>query len=93
MTIVVGDGTKGWADQAPYGAIMVAAGGPIVPDALKSQLAVGGRLVMPVGSARHQCLQKLVRVSASRFEEEGLLDVKFEPLVGEEGWADAASTH
>ena len=45
----VGDGTKGWPEAAPFDAILVAAGGPEVPQALKEQLAIGGRLVIPVG--------------------------------------------
>ncbi len=56
-----GDGTSGWPEHAPYDAIVVAAGGPRVPESLKSQLKVGGRLVMPVGS--DQQIQELVRVT------------------------------
>ena len=48
-TVRTGDGTRGWPEQAPFDAIVVAAGGPRVPEALRAQLAVGGRLVMPVG--------------------------------------------
>ena len=48
----VGDGTLGWPEAAPFDAILVAAGGPEVPEALKEQLAIGGRLVMPVGRRR-----------------------------------------
>jgi protein-L-isoaspartate(D-aspartate) O-methyltransferase len=55
-----GDGTIGWSEYAPFDAIVVSAGGPRVPDALKAQLAVGGRLVMPVGE--DVGLQRLVRV-------------------------------
>src|SRR5947209_10261732 len=58
----VGDGTKGWPEAAPVDAILVAAGGPKVPQALKEQLAIGGRLVIPVGAqGRHQTLLKVTR--------------------------------
>ena len=55
--VLHGDGTLGWPEHAPYDAIVVAAGGPRVPEALKSQLKIGGRLVIPVGSSRE--LQEL----------------------------------
>src|SRR5215203_2029677 len=64
----VGDGTLGWPDAAPFGAILVAAGGPEVPRALKEQLAIAGRLVIPVGEeARYQTLIKLTRKSDAEF--------------------------
>ncbi len=89
VRVLHGDGTRGWSEHAPYDAIVVAAGGPEVPDSLRRQLAVGGRLVIPVGST--QRLQKLVRIrrlAEERFDEEELLDVRFVPLVGREGWAE-----
>ncbi len=58
------DGTRGWSDHAPYDAIIVAAGGPQVPESLKAQLKIGGRLVIPVGiegSARHISHRRHVR--------------------------------
>jgi protein-L-isoaspartate(D-aspartate) O-methyltransferase len=81
------DGTKGWPEHAPYDGIIVAAGGPVVPESLKEQLKVGGRLVIPVG--RDRALQELVRitrVSEDQYKREDLADVRFVPLVGEEGW-------
>ena len=81
------DGTLGWPDGAPYDAIVVAAGGPTVPEALLDQLAVGGRLVIPVGEDRD--LQTLVRVTRhadGRLEREDLGDVRFVPLIGVQGW-------
>jgi protein-L-isoaspartate(D-aspartate) O-methyltransferase len=86
-----GDGTLGWPEAAPFDAIVVAAGGPCVPEALRRQLAVGGRLVIPVG--KEVGLQKLVRVTRAgpaRFDEERLTDVRFVPLVGAEGWHEEA---
>jgi protein-L-isoaspartate(D-aspartate) O-methyltransferase len=81
------DGTRGWPDHAPYDAIVVAAGGPQVPESLKSQLKVGGRLVIPVGADRRlQELVRVVRVSEHEYTAEELADVRFVPLVGAEGW-------
>jgi protein-L-isoaspartate(D-aspartate) O-methyltransferase len=84
-----GDGTRGWASAAPFDAILVAAGGPYLPKALKEQLATGGRLVIPVGeSGRHQTLLKVTRRSESEYEQEDLGAVAFVPLIGEQGWAE-----
>lgn len=82
-----GDGTQGWPEYAPYDAIVVAAGGPVVPEALKQQLGIGGRLVIPVG--KDQSIQELVRVtrlSETKYETEDIADVRFVPLIGKEGW-------
>jgi protein-L-isoaspartate(D-aspartate) O-methyltransferase len=82
-----GDGTLGWPEHAPYDAIIVAAGGPKVPDALLQQLAPGGRLVIPVGEGRD--VQRLVRVTRAadgQLHEEQLGDVRFVPLIGVQGW-------
>ncbi|RPH59138.1 MAG: protein-L-isoaspartate(D-aspartate) O-methyltransferase, partial [Acidobacteria bacterium] len=82
------DGTRGWPDHAPYDAIVVAAGGPEVPESLKAQLKIGGRLVIPVGIDRRvQELLRVTRVSEDQYETEDIADVRFVPLVGEEGWA------
>jgi len=81
------DGTLGWPDHAPYDAIVVAAGGPDVPDALKAQLKIGGRLVIPVGIDRRlQELLRVTRLSRTEYRTEELADVRFVPLVGEQGW-------
>jgi protein-L-isoaspartate(D-aspartate) O-methyltransferase len=82
------DGTRGWPDHAPYDAIVVAAGGPEIPDSLKAQLKIGGRLVIPVGSNRRvQELVRVVRLSEHEYKTEDIADVRFVPLLGEEGWA------
>lgn len=87
--VLHGDGTRGWPEHAPYDAIIVAAGGPRVPEALKEQLAIGGRLVMPVGSnPRLQELVRVTRVAPDDYESEDIADVRFVPLIGEEGWQD-----
>ena len=88
--VLHGDGTKGWPEHAPYDGIIVAAGGPKIPESLKHQLKIGGRLVIPVG--RDPKLQELVRVtriSENEYRSEDLADVRFVPLVGQEGWAPA----
>jgi protein-L-isoaspartate(D-aspartate) O-methyltransferase len=88
-----GDGSLGWPEHAPYDAIVVTAGGPTVPRSLLQQMALGGRLVMPVGPTTRS--QQLVRVTRSRehtYDREHLEDVAFVPLIGAEGWrADEAA--
>ena len=85
--VLHGDGTRGWPDHAPYDAIVVAAGGPQVPDSLKAQLKIGGRLVIPVGADRRlQELVRVTRVNEHEYTSEDLADVRFVPLVGAEGW-------
>jgi protein-L-isoaspartate(D-aspartate) O-methyltransferase len=82
-----GDGTKGWPEHAPYDAIVVAAGGPRVPESLKEQLKIGGRLVIPVGvDQRVQELVRVVRIFRNKYHRENIADVRFVPLIGEEGW-------
>jgi protein-L-isoaspartate(D-aspartate) O-methyltransferase len=85
-TIKCFDGTLGWAANAPYDAILVAAGGPVVPEPLVSQLKVGGRLVVPVGESREA--QRLIRVikleRGNKTEDHGAC--AFVPLIGQHGW-------
>jgi protein-L-isoaspartate(D-aspartate) O-methyltransferase len=93
-----GDGTRGWPDGGEFDAILVAAGGSAVPPALKAQLKIGGRLVIPIGpSEQAQELVKLTRRSETSFEEEHLGAVRFVPLVGGAGWIEdgrrASSSH
>jgi protein-L-isoaspartate(D-aspartate) O-methyltransferase len=81
------NGTLGWPEHAPYDAIVVTAGGPHVPEPLREQLAVGGRLVIPIGATLHsQELIRLRRTAPDRFRREDLGAVRFVPLVGEAGW-------
>jgi protein-L-isoaspartate(D-aspartate) O-methyltransferase len=89
--ILHGDGTLGCVAHAPYDAIVVAAGGPSIPEALRVQLVIGGRLVIPVGLTPHE--QELVRVTRTGekdYEQEGLGDVRFVPLIGAQGWEEGA---
>lgn len=83
-----GDGTLGWPDHAPFDAVIVAAGGPDLPPALLAQLAIGGRLVMPVGADRAQRLVRVTRVDETEYRHEDLGAVQFVPLIGEQGWAE-----
>jgi len=83
------DGTRGWPDHAPYDAIIVAAGGPEVPKSLKAQLKVGGRMVIPVGrDPRAQELVRVTRTGDDDYKMEDIADVRFVPLLGEEGWGE-----
>lgn len=84
--VLHGDGTLGWPEHGPYDAILVAAGGPDVPEALLGQLAPGGRIVIPVGTTPRD--QRLIRVfrTPEGLVREDLGAVRFVPLVGRQGW-------
>jgi protein-L-isoaspartate(D-aspartate) O-methyltransferase len=86
-TVKCFDGTLGWAANAPYDAILVAAGGPTIPEPLVAQLKVGGRLVVPVGDSRES--QRLVRVvkNATGYTQEDHGACAFVPLIGQHGWS------
>ena len=85
-TVKAFDGTLGWKAHSPYDSILVAAGGPTLPEPLVAQLKVGGRLVIPIGETREG--QRLVRVikteSGRKIEEHG--SCQFVPLIGQHGW-------
>lgn len=82
-----GDGTLGWPEQAPYDAIVVTAGAPNIPQPLLEQLALGGRLVIPVGnSCDVQVLDRVRRLSEHDYRSEQLCGVRFVPLIGAAGW-------
>lgn len=90
VEIVAGDGSKGCEEEAPFDAILAAASGSHVPSALVDQLKVDGRIVMPIGEPH--CVQQLVKVTkraGDRLIRENLGDVRFVPLIGEEGWKNA----
>ena len=87
--VLVGDGTLGWPEHAPYDGIIVTAGGPDVPAPLLPQLRVGGHLVVPVGSTpRSQELVRVTRRTADEYTRELLGAVTFVPLIGDAGWPD-----
>jgi protein-L-isoaspartate(D-aspartate) O-methyltransferase len=82
-----GDGTLGLPDFAPFDAILVAAAAPAVPEPLRSQLAEGGRLILPVGDAENQELLYLERHGNS-YETRTLEACRFVPLIGYHGWKE-----
>lgn len=88
VLIRVGDGTYGWKEESPFDAIIITAGAPEVPRPFLEQLAVGGRLVLPVGSQQSQTLLKLTRLSEDLedIKKEDLGGCRFVNLVGEHGW-------
>ena len=89
ITQMTADGTKGWPDHAPFDAILAAASGSHVPEALLAQLAPGGRIVMPIGSpGGAQRLVKVTKQEDGVLKQENLGGVRFVPLIGEQGWSD-----
>ncbi|NLT50741.1 MAG: protein-L-isoaspartate(D-aspartate) O-methyltransferase [Ignavibacteria bacterium] len=83
-----GDGTIGWNEYAPFDGIIVTAGGPVVPPALKKQLAVNGRLVIPVGDRQGQTLQIYTKLSETDFKLIEVPNFAFVPLIGKDGWKE-----
>lgn len=91
VSVRCGDGTEGWSVYAPFDAILVAAGGPEIPEPLLDQLETGGRLVIPIGETQKS--QRLVRVTRTEkgFSTEDAGPCTFVPLIGEHGWKEAAN--
>lgn len=82
-----GDGTRGWAEEAPFDAIVVSAAAPSIPQPLLDQLRLGGRLVIPVGAdVESQQLIRATRRGHEDYDYEELGAVRFVPLIGEAGW-------
>lgn len=82
------DGTEGWPVYAPFDAILVAAGGPEIPEPLVQQLEIGGRMVIPVGKeVKSQILVRITR-TAKGFDKENCGPCSFVPLIGQHGWKD-----
>jgi protein-L-isoaspartate(D-aspartate) O-methyltransferase len=87
IVVHTGDGTLGWQENAPYDAIVVTAGAPRLPPALLDQLAILGRLVIPVGpTPSQQILLRVCRVGKDDYSREELCAVRFVPLIGVAGW-------
>jgi len=87
ITVIHGDGTKGLEAESPFDAIVATAAGPKVPETLKKQLKIGGRLIVPVGEVgQFQRLVKITRTEKNKFAEADLGGVAFVPLIGEEGF-------
>ncbi|MEZ5346240.1 MAG: protein-L-isoaspartate(D-aspartate) O-methyltransferase [Pyrinomonadaceae bacterium] len=86
VTLKCDDGTNGWKAYSPYDSILVAAGSPVLPEPLLSQLKTGGRLVIPIGEEPKS--QKLFRFTKTdeSFETEDFGACSFVPLIGEHGW-------
>lgn len=91
VRVVCADGSQGFAEAAPFDAILVSAGAPEVPRTLCDQLATGGRMVVPVGRDRSaQQLVRVTRINGEEFLNEKLEHVAFVPLIGSHGWSDEA---
>ena len=85
VSMLLGDGTVGWREYAPYDAILVSAGGPSIPQPLVEQLADGGRLLVPVGGLDEQVL-KMVTRRGEQVQTSDVAPVRFVPLYGTHGW-------
>ena len=83
-----GDGTLGWESYAPFNKIIVTAGSPAIPETLKKQLAVDGKMVIPVGDMSSQTLMVLTKTAQEEFEIEEIPQFTFVPLIGREGWKE-----
>jgi protein-L-isoaspartate(D-aspartate) O-methyltransferase len=79
--LMYGDGYKGWPVFAPFDSILVTCGAPFIPEALKTQLKIGGKLVIPLGEGRVQRMKRLVRVSETEWVEEDYGDFSFVPML------------
>lgn len=88
VNIRLADGTQGWQEMAPFDAILVTAGAPEVPQHYLDQLAVGGRLIIPVGDQESQLLLRVTRTGEKEYLEEKMLGCRFVPLIGNYGWQE-----
>ena len=83
-----GDGTLGWDEFSPFDGIIVTAGSPVIPESLKKQLAMGGRMVIPVGDKTSQHLKIVMKLDENKFDIEEIPEFAFVPLIGREGWKE-----
>ncbi|WP_318526285.1 hypothetical protein [Methanobrevibacter arboriphilus] len=89
VDVLIGDGTLGYDKGAPYDRIYGTAGSPYIPESLKKQLKVGGRLIIPVGDKLgFQDLICIVKESENEFREKSLGEVVFVPMIGKHGWSE-----
>ena len=86
ISLLVGDGTLGWSAYAPFDAILVSAAAPKAPPPLIDQLAVGGRMLVPIGARDEQMLYVITKRDGGVLEERAIGPVRFVPLVGAHGW-------
>lgn len=85
VAVYCGDGSRGMPEQAPFDAIVVTAGAPEIPDVLLEQLAVNGRLIIPVGQKMFQMCKRIIKRNGG-FEATDLTSCVFVPLIGRYGW-------
>ena len=88
VTVIEGDGTIGYPDKAPYDRIYGTASAPKIPEPLKKQLKIGGKLIMPMGSDYYQELVLVMRISDDDFQTRNLGGVVFVPMIGKHGWPE-----
>jgi protein-L-isoaspartate(D-aspartate) O-methyltransferase len=88
INIKISDGTVGWNEEAPFDAILVTAGAPDVPPELVNQLAVNGKLVIPVGDKYEQTLVRIIKREDGSIMRENFIGCRFVRLVGRNGWDD-----
>jgi protein-L-isoaspartate(D-aspartate) O-methyltransferase len=86
VSMRLGDGSLGWSEAAPFDGIIVTAGAPDVPQTLVEQLAIGGIMVIPVGSYERQRLYRITRISEHTFDVQESQGARFVPLVGQQAW-------
>lgn len=86
VTCILGDGSLGYAEAAPYDKIIVTAGAPVIPEKLKQQLKTGGILIIPVGTGKLQQMHSVVRTGTNTFEDITLENFRFVPLIGQQAW-------
>ncbi len=85
IEVHIGDGTVGWSEHAPYQRVLVTAGAPIVPESLLTQLADGGKLVIPVGDRVSQIVQ-IITKHGNRLDTKTSCHCTFVKLIGQDGW-------
>ncbi len=86
VNLKIGDGTRGWQEEAPFDAIIVTAGAPAIPEQLVEQLKGGGRLVIPVGDQYEQTLQIITKRQDGTISKEDVMGCRFVKLIGQSGW-------
>jgi protein-L-isoaspartate(D-aspartate) O-methyltransferase len=88
VKVTIGDGSLGVKGEAPFDRIIVTAGSPKIPEALKEQLKVGGKMVIPVGPEFQQDMLLVTKKGKNEFHTENLGPFVFVPLIGKQGWKE-----
>lgn len=88
VTVIEGDGTIGYPDKAPYDRVYGTASAPKIPEPLKEQLKIGGKLIIPMGSDYYQELVSVIRISSDEYRTHNLGGVVFVPMIGKHGWPE-----